>query len=149
MKFVTTDCFSIPALRTIASQKPIVERPKFYSENAERIKCEFSNLPMFEVSRLIFKETDSYLQEIECMVLADKLCNYIGPMTVEFLDSVIEIFSIEAIWLLATNAQMDLIREKAKMKLDNVLEQYGDVYPESQKSKRKKRGDSNEKHKRR
>lgn len=139
MRFVSIKEYDLAKLRALALQKPLIERETFYAPVKEKIVQEISALKMVSLIKLIFKETEPHLQELECAVLADQLVNYIGPITVDCLDALINIFPVSCIWKLATDAKFPLIKEMAKKRLIQILDQYGyEMKEEKEKEKRKK-----------
>jgi len=137
MKAVFIKQDRIKALRAMALQKPLIEREALYSSVKESIKKELSLLGIFSLSKMIFCETESYLQEIECEVLGERLVDYVGPISLDYLDAIMEIFPVSSIWLLASEAKFLLIKEKAAKKLEQILDQYG--YEEKDKNVKEKR----------
>lgn len=143
MKFVSIKEYDLKVLRALALQKPLVEREKFYLPVKEEIMKTLSKLEILPLSRMILGETEPYLQELECVVLGEKLVNYIGPVTIDYLDAMMDIFPPSSIWHLATEAKFLLIKEKATAKLNQILDQYG--YEKKEEKEKRKRNERNKK----
>ena len=124
-RFISIKEYDLKVLRVLALQKPLVERENFYLPVREKILKEFSVLEMIPLIKMIFKETEPYLQELECTVLGEQLVHYIGPISLSCLAALMDIFPISVIWLLATEAKFPLIKEKAQERLNRILDQYG------------------------
>ncbi len=137
MKIVFIKQDRIKALRAMALQKPLVEREALYLPIRESMKKEFSLLDVLSLSKMIFCETEPYLQEIECEALGEQLVDYVGPIPLDYLDVIMDIFPVSCIWLLASEAKFPLIKEKAVKKLEQILDQYG--YEEKDKKVKEKR----------
>lgn len=98
-----------------------------YETIIENLLCQMN---IIELSKLLMKETDIYLIELESEVLSRKLAIYIGPITISYLDFVFERFPISSIWRLAVEAKFDLIKIKAREKLEEEFSKYDNLEKE-------------------
>ncbi|MCI9234164.1 MAG: hypothetical protein HFH08_06230 [Bacilli bacterium] len=138
MNYIPIKEYNLKILRALALQKPLIEREQFYLSAKDNIVKSLSKIKIMTLSRMIFEETEPYLQELECYVLGEQLANYIGPITTDYLDAILDIFPVSSIWHLAMNAKFLLIKEKARTKLNSLLDQYGyEIKEEDRKEKRK------------
>lgn len=92
-----------------------------YETMIENLLCK---MDMIELSKLLMEETDTYLLELESEVLSKKLVTYIGPITTSYLDVIFSRFPISSTWRLAIEAKFDLIKIKARERLEEEFSKY-------------------------
>lgn len=115
---------SIQQLRAITYRKSIEKRKKIYQMFLSDIKGELMSMDIWKLSKMMILEKESFLQEIECEILSEKLLSYVGPISLDYLDMIFPYLSIANIWSLASDAEFDLLRNKAFQVLTQILETY-------------------------
>lgn len=135
----------IRCLRLLAKNRTLVEQQQFYKPYVEQIEATLGGMSIVELSKMVYHETDACLQELECEALSKQLATYIGPITFDYLDTLMEIFPVSSVWRLATDAKFPLIKEKAREKLNQILDQYGHEMKDKKILEKRKQNERNKK----
>lgn len=121
----------------IANQKREEEKGFFYKLIENTLYSRMDCYTIQELMDLLMKEKDPVFVEIESEALSHKLVSYIGPVSIEQLEQLLNVFPVASTWRLASEAVHPFIRKYARKKVEEILDMYG--YEKEEPKIRRKR----------